>query len=365
MGGGVAVVASVLGRPQTAAAADGSPVLQGSINVATTTTEVRTSGGTALRGQATDLIGQTRGVRGDSSSDQGQGVLGYATSATGTTYGVAGQSDSLIGAGVFGYAAHSTGNCVGVQGLTNSTKGIGVRGDSNISAGSTFGVVGRSFSPDGVGTAGQSWADGTGLQGWSGSSPGGPPAAPAKTGVFGYAVQDANAHGVHGQSTAGRGVFGQATTGAGVYASATTGIAIQASTPVSNGIHTGYALRASGKIKLDNCAGVATIAAGTNNVTVTPGLDLTAIVSCRRDPPRLSRRDDDRATLHREHDHQQVHDLPDGQQHQHRQGRLARLRISRWMASVFASPAVIRLARRGDPGSRAPDLALEAVDRAG
>ena len=39
---------------------------------------------------------------------------------------------------------------------------------------------------------------------------------------------------------------------------------------------TGQAIRAIGRVVLDNCSGVATIAAGSNNVTVTPGIDLVA-----------------------------------------------------------------------------------------
>jgi hypothetical protein len=38
----------------------------------------------------------------------------------------------------------------------------------------------------------------------------------------------------------------------------------------------GLAFRAVGRVKLDNCSGIATIAAGTNNVVVKPGIDLTS-----------------------------------------------------------------------------------------
>ena len=115
---------------------------------------------------------------------------------------------------------------------------------------------------------------------------------PAKTGVYGYADQDATARGVTGQSTTGygisgiastgRAVNGSATTGYGVFGAAssgigargwsTTGTALYAST---SGPKIGTALRAIGRVKFDNCAGVATIAAGHNSVAVTPGSDLT------------------------------------------------------------------------------------------
>ena len=49
---------------------------------------------------------------------------------------------------------------------------------------------------------GQSFVDSAGVQGYSGTAL---PPAPAKTGVFGYANQDATAVGVKGQSPKGRG----------------------------------------------------------------------------------------------------------------------------------------------------------------
>lgn len=57
-----------------------------------------------MLGVATATTGQTYGVKGQSNSTDGQGVLGYATATSGTTYGVKGQSDSPDGTGVYGYA---------------------------------------------------------------------------------------------------------------------------------------------------------------------------------------------------------------------------------------------------------------------
>ena len=99
------------------------------------------------------------------------------------------------------------------------------------------------------------------------------PAFPINTGIYGYAVTDAASRGVFGQSTTGRGVTGQATTGYGVRAAVTTGTAVYAST---SGPKSGTAVRATGKVQLDNSAGIATVLAGTNNVVVTPNLNLTA-----------------------------------------------------------------------------------------
>jgi hypothetical protein len=112
--------------------------------------------------------------------------------------------------------------------------------------------------------------DQAGVYGYSGDDA---PPSPAKTGVYGRATQDANARGVHGYSTSGRGVYGEATTGCGVRGYATTGAADYFATQAAT---TGYAIRAVGRVKLDKCAGVATIAATNSSVVVTPGIDLVS-----------------------------------------------------------------------------------------
>ena len=121
----------------------------------------------------------------------------------------------------------------------------------------------------------------TGVQGFSGSAA--TPTPPAKTGVYGYAAQDANASGVMGSTTLGRGVFGTASAGLGVYGWAINGNGVRGYAKTgaagwfsTSGPKIGVAVRAIGKVTLDNCAGVATIASGANSVTVTPGTDLVA-----------------------------------------------------------------------------------------
>ena len=137
------------------------------------------------------------------------------------------------------------------------------------SSGSGVGVAAYSNATDRP--AGRSWSagDSTGLQGHSGADS--PPAAPAKTGVFGYAVQDSAAIGVRGQSTAGRGVYGQATSGQGVRGYATTGSALYGSTSSPK---SGIALRTVGRVRFEQSVGIATISAGSSHVTVTPGIDV-------------------------------------------------------------------------------------------
>jgi hypothetical protein len=383
LGALVAYLAQALGRPLPIRAANGDPVTAGDTVTATNTTEVTTNSGHGLQGTSSDgvasgvygqndgggygvagrstsggaVLGEStsgEGVRGTSSSStgvhglstSGTGILGdsgswigvwgssssgtgvYASSTSGT--GVLGTSGS--GVGIAGYSSatdqpaslgRSSGNSTGVQGFSggpglyptpaapaktgvygyanqdgtavgvagDSVNGIGVKGESTGGSGVLgssslgVGVEGQSdtaagvdgFSASGFGIAGASnstdyaairgWSNGnhTGVFGVSGS-----PAivTPAKTGVYGYAAQDANARGVTGRSTAGRGLNGQATTGRGVHGQATSGTGVYATAT------TGTALRAVGPVRFSS-AGLATIPSGSKSVTVNPGLDIT------------------------------------------------------------------------------------------
>jgi hypothetical protein len=173
------------------------------------------------------------------------GVFGRAAQDS-ESVGVEGESPD--GTGVWG--SSSTGQ--GVRG--SSTSGIGVVATSDTASA----VSGQSLAVAHPAIRGESLGNSTGVQGRSGAGPLVP--SPAKTGVYGYAAQDANARGVTGQTTAGRGLNGVATTGRGVHGEATTG----------------YALRAVGRVRLDKCAGRATILSGTKSIVVTPGIDLVA-----------------------------------------------------------------------------------------
>ncbi len=175
-----------------------------------------------------------------------------------------------------------------------STSGEGVLGKSDTGTR----VARTNWSATKPAFLGNSEGTGSGVLGCRGTAT--VHAAPAKTGVHGCAVQDATETGVRGQTTLGRGVVGIATTGHRVNGVATTGVGAigYASTMTgaygyaTSGIGSrGYAatgtvlyastsgpkvevaFRAIGKVKLDNCAGVATIASGTNSIAVTPGMD--------------------------------------------------------------------------------------------
>ena len=290
VGAVAATIATAVGRPEIARAGSDGDVVLGAYNATTTTTEVENtySGRDALSGVA---LGTGRGVYGYSQSghavegeaNTGIGVFGTSSSGDGV-HGESGSQDGVHGvslnrygvygtstsqAGVYGDSGNHPGvvghsdNSIGVSG--SSPNGTGVYGSSGI------GVGVSAYSNAANRAAGQGWSAGasTGLFGFSGDTL---PAAPANTGVFGEAEQDATARGVWGKSTVGRGVYGEATTGQGVRGYATTGVALYAAT---SGLHNGYALRTVGRVRFDNSIGLASIAAGTKSITVTPGIDLT------------------------------------------------------------------------------------------
>jgi len=172
--------ASAIGRPSTVRGSEGQAVIVGGNYDGTTDTAFTVPSANALVG----------------SSGSGVGVVGLS----GSSYAVSGESST--GISVFGYG-HAG---IGVKGI--STSSDGVQGTSDQHSGVT-GITDAANWP-----AIGSWArgNGTGVQGYSG--PNLPPAAPVRTGVYGYAAQDATSVGVRGESPAGFGVYGK-TTGTG------------------------------------------------------------------------------------------------------------------------------------------------------
>jgi hypothetical protein len=238
-------------------------------------------------------------------SDSSYGVYGTSDSTygvygtSGTSEGVHGACNATSGIGVHGSSNGSDG--IGVHGSSNGSAGIGVKGSGLGSAGTGvvgsgrvgvfatstapgwMGIWGRHFGA-GYGVAGDSAlhigvsgasdasnqpgilatsrGNSTGLLGFSGGTSSTPPAAAAKTGVFGQASQDSSSRGVWGKTTTGQGVRGDASTGVGMYGAASN--------------KAGYAFRGSGRIRFDKVSGVASIPAGATSVTITPGTDITA-----------------------------------------------------------------------------------------
>jgi hypothetical protein len=250
LGGLLTAVAQALARPSPARAGVDGDVVLGGLNSATTTTTISntsnannvfacdSSTGIAVKGMSTT----NNGVFGSSGS--GFGVRGSSS----TSFGVFGFSGSGTGIGVYGESSAGK----GVRGY--STSAVGVDGYSGTNAA----VLGESDATNQPAIVGKASGGHAAVFGHSVGGPA-PGVTPAKTGVYGYAAQDATARGIHGRSTVGRGVDGQATSGVGLYGLATSG----------------YALRTNGKVRLDKSAGKATIGAGTRSTTVTPGVDLT------------------------------------------------------------------------------------------
>ena len=263
LGGIAATVATAVARPEAVRAGSDGDVVLGGGNSTTQQTLISSSGPTGLIVNAVDLgILAQGGEAGLRATSSGIGVDGWSDGSSGV-HGLSNHAAGVYGESTSGTGVVGTSPSVGVSGT--STTGTGVSGSS----GSAIGVAAYSNATDRP--AGRSWSagDSTGLQGHSGADS--PPAAPAKTGVFGYAVQDAAAIGVRGQSTVGRGVYGQATSGQGVRGYATTGSALYGSTSSPK---SGIALRTVGRVRFEQSVCIATISAGSSHVTVTPGIDV-------------------------------------------------------------------------------------------
>jgi hypothetical protein len=264
LGGAAAFVANALSRATPAEAANGQTVTVGGNFSGTTATRIGTTGDHGFWGSSPDHVGvvgtsiDSWGVDGESTN--GWGVSGYSAVEIGVRGESAGSLHGVAGVSAGGNGVFGTGPGAGVYGDTAG--GIGVVGASN----SGFGVRGSSNAAAGVVGASPYASLGN---------------VPVNTGVYGVSKVDGSSRGVVGETTSGRGVNGiaqsgrgvqgQATSGRGVYGYASTGTAGYFERQAGQ---SGTALRAVGPVKFDNCSGLATITAGTNAVTVTPGIDL-------------------------------------------------------------------------------------------
>ncbi len=124
--------------------------------------------------------------------------------------------------GFSGYGGGATGE---------STSGTGVYGASQTGRGvygwsvGDCGVFGYSSSNSVPASLAWSYGNSTGVQGHSGTS--NAPAAPLKTGVYGYANQDATAIGALGESPVGTGILGNSTSGTGILGTSTSGAGVR------------------------------------------------------------------------------------------------------------------------------------------
>jgi hypothetical protein len=169
LGGLGALAASAIGRANPVRAGSDGDVVLGAGN---TTTGITTIQNTATNGTGFVALGSGSGIGVEGLSTSGYAVYGASTSG----YAVYGDSTSGIGV----YPTSSSG--VGVNGVSDSSDGVQGQSTSHsgvagISAATNFPAIG-------------SWSQGnsTGVEGYSGAAL--PPAAKAKTGVYGYAAQD-------------------------------------------------------------------------------------------------------------------------------------------------------------------------------
>jgi hypothetical protein len=232
-------VAAAMGRPTPVGAADGEAVIVGGEYTGGSMTAITTTDSEALRGVSNTNIGvhghnnyYSYGVQG--SSYASIGVFGFSS----FRYGVLGTSDSvdepasvgqswagntgLLGfsgsrddvlptsvakTGVYGVADQDSG-AVGVRGASTvgravygvSRSGTGVFGQSDTG----IAVDGESHALDAPAILARAIGDSTGVLAYSGSIDAVPAARP-KTGLYGFANQDATAVGVRGTSLLGRG----------------------------------------------------------------------------------------------------------------------------------------------------------------
>ena len=179
-GAAAGLVASALPRGARVQAANGDPVLVGGTHTGTATTSIENT--------AAGINVAMRGI-----SDSGVGLLGLSD----THVGVEGFSTS--GAGVAGH----------------SDTDAGVTGFGPLGVWATGGIYGVHAGSDNVGVLGYGHGlDGsTGVLGFSAPLDTTPPSAKARTGVFGYAAQDAGSTGVWGKSPAGHGLHGESAIG--------------------------------------------------------------------------------------------------------------------------------------------------------
>jgi hypothetical protein len=209
------------------------------------------------------------------SASAGTGTMSYgavnnATDSPTTLTSIADRTMTVNNTSAYGDGLRTFANGVALSGVSanagyacvygTASLGIGVLGDAGQAGASahTAGVWGRHLGgADGVGVYG-STATLTGVYGYAadGEAPS-PTTVPAMTGVYGYAPT-------------GQGVRGVTASGIGVRGFASSGIAASFETT------TGMALVTKGRVRFQQIAGKASITAGTNSITVTPGVDLTS-----------------------------------------------------------------------------------------
>jgi hypothetical protein len=109
----------------------------------------RSTDGTGVYGTATSETGRNTGVKGKSHSPGGVGVLGENTALTQAAIGVSGISESASGIGVQGYASSTTGAAKGLSAVSNAESGQGVLALATHPSGANKGISAETNSPNG------------------------------------------------------------------------------------------------------------------------------------------------------------------------------------------------------------------------
>ena len=233
LGAGIGTIASALGRPLPANAADGTTVTVGRLltGSASTAIDIRAAG----NGNVAFAAASHGGIGVAGISDTGIGVQGNSTAGT----GIKGLGPA---AGVDGSSASGP----GVHG--SSTSGTGVSGLNDGSP-----TPGVPFS--GIGVRGVSLA-GSGFVGFAQTGGELLPFRADRTGVFGYSNAGSNAAGVHGQTFSGVGVKASATAGTSLLATATTGTALHVDGKASFTGPDGRRLGSARRTWMSRCRGV-------------------------------------------------------------------------------------------------------------
>ena len=300
LGALAATIASAIGRPLMVSAADGEAVIVGGEYEAESVTKFHTgsSGANGLWGSSDGSVG-VRGTGGPGiGASSGTGVLGESDGG----FGVHGISSLSGGAGVRGVSGAGP----GVSGT--STLGPGVFGTSTSGLGvAAISFAGTAVSASSTNGTGISASSTSGIEIWGDSNAGNQPAIlgvsvgassgrpwlqrtriPTVLPLPRRPVSSAMPRRTRLRSVSGASPLRAAAPGRGDERIGGTGCRHDwgrrlrdhdlrdGDAGADRRPQVGYGAPDRGRVRFDNSVGLATIAAGTTSVTVTPGIDLTA-----------------------------------------------------------------------------------------
>jgi len=229
LGGALATVAAALGRPQAAQAADLDPILAGATTEATSATTLQQNTGSVTGLNVTIAVNGGTGTAIVAAASDGPALRAQNTSG-GPTVKVTNTGAINPGAAIFavagsGITVPTPQNGVGIH-VVQTSGGNALFAQSSGTAVAAYGdTIGLDAQGSTLGARAINGANGTALLAISGIDSVTPV---AKTGVYGYANQDAAAIGVQGKSAVGIGVYGKSTSNTGLRGDSTTGTAVRA-----------------------------------------------------------------------------------------------------------------------------------------